>query len=267
VLPVVRVDDFDRVLFTVEDRVATVALNRPEVHNAFDLRQRAEVVSAFAAVADAGDEVRCIVLRGVGGRAFSAGQDIREVAATPVADVARGIRETWAPLYQAVGSSPVPVIASLQGYALGAGFQLAMCADIRVAATSAVFGLSEIDIGLPAITGVTILRDHVGMGLIKYLVLTGTRLTAQEALAHGLVALVVDDADLAAETQRLALDIAAKDPFAVRMNKLWWDQLTSGGLRHGEQYAQVAHPLAYESGSATERISAFLQPHSSGGSK
>jgi enoyl-CoA hydratase/carnithine racemase len=250
--------NFDSILYERRGAAAVVTFNRPEVHNAFDNAQRTETIEALRHASSPDSGVRCVVLKGAGTRAFSSGQDVREATSVATEDVPRWIRSSWIPLYEAVRTCNVPVLAVLRGYTLGAGLQVAMSADIRIAGDSTVFGLSEIVLGLPAITGAGILRNHVSMSVVQDMILTGERLDAATAQRVGLVTRIVPDPELEDASWRLVERLCAADPLAVRLNKRWWDQMTGDTIRPSEVFAETAHALAYTAGGAHAAIAAFL---------
>jgi enoyl-CoA hydratase/carnithine racemase len=249
---------YETILVERRGPAAVVTFNRPHVLNAFDATQRAETASVLRELGQSSSGVRCIVLRGAG-RAFSAGQDLSELHGIEPSDVSRSIQETWAPLWSAIRGLEIPLVAVVTGLALGGGLQIAMAADICVADTRAKLSLSEIDIGLPAITGVTLLWNHAPLSAIKYLSLTGDWIDAYEARRIGLVARAVEEADLERELDALVERLCAKEPVAVAINKRWWDQLTTDLVLRGEAMAECAHMLAHAKGGPKGRLGRFAR--------
>lgn len=212
------------------EHVATVLLNRPERHNALDDRMISELHDAFAAL-EADRSVRAIILTGAGERAFSAGADIggfRELeSALDGAAIARhGQRLTL--LMEEMGT---PIIASINGLALGGGLEVAMAADIRIASEQAKLGQPEINLGLmPGFGGSQRTARLLGRGTAMLLCLTGESIDAAEALRIGLVQRVVPHASLPSESLRLASLIASKAPLAIAAIK----HAIGEGLKHAE---------------------------------
>lgn len=198
-----------------ENGIAVVRLNRPDVRNALNLEVRQQLAQHFTALA--GDEsVRCIVLTG-GDKVFAAGADIRDMAErTPVELIGRRMELLWQP----VASCPKPVIAAVNGYALGGGCELAMHADIIVAGEGASFGQPEVRIGImPGAGGTQRLTRAVGKFAAMKMLLTGRPVPAREALAIGLVSEVVPDSEVLATAMEMARTIAALPPLAVMQIK------------------------------------------------
>jgi enoyl-CoA hydratase len=242
------------------DRVATVTLNRPERLNALDAQMIAELHDAFTAL-DADPAVGAIVLTGAGERAFCAGADISGfkavTSARDGAEIARrGQRLTL--LIEALGT---PVIAAINGFALGGGIELAMATDIRIASERAKFGQPEINLGLmPGFGGSQRTPRLVGRGMAMYLCLSGEQIDAAEALRIGLVERVTPHADVVTEARRIAKLIASKAPLAVASIKA----AIAAGLKHadvapGLEVEALYFGALFNTGDAHEGVTAFLE--------
>ncbi len=195
--------------------VTTITFNRPAVLNAIN-KPTLEALGQALADAQADDSVRVLILTGSGAKAFVAGADINELAIqTPV-----GAREhalAGQRVFDLVEQLGKPVIAAINGYALGGGCELAMACTIRLAADTARIGLPEVTLGiLPGYGGTQRLARLVGKGKAMELILTGSPLVAEEALRIGLVNRVVPAAGLMDEARALAALIASRPPLAVR---------------------------------------------------
>ncbi len=210
----------DELLVQRDGPVATVIINRPEQRNAIS-HAMWQALPGLLAEFDGDDAVRVVVFTGAGDKAFSAGADIKdfeETRSTP--ERARGYRGTVNAACEAIGRLSKPTIASIRGYCLGGGFELALYADIRIAA-------SDAQLGLPAAKrGIVISHGHVdrvmrlaGSGGASYLLLTGRSISADQALAAGLLSVVVEPEDLQAETGVLATEIAELSPVSHRFHK------------------------------------------------
>lgn len=199
--------------------VAVVTLNRPEVLNALNLQMLRELSDTVAAF-DADDTLRAVILTGAGGKAFAAGADIAELNALGNARAGEEQARRGQALTTSLERLRVPVIAAVNGFALGGGCELAMACDIRVASSSARFGQPEVSLGiLPGYGGTQRATRLVGEGWAMYLCLTGEMIDAQEALRIGLVQKVTAPDELLGEAQRIAALIAAKGPLAVAAAK------------------------------------------------
>ncbi|GAA1770491.1 enoyl-CoA-hydratase DpgD [Luedemannella helvata] len=215
--------DEPRVRYEKKDGVAYVTLNRPAVLNALDLRTHAELAAAWDDV-EADDAVRVAVLTGAGDRAFSVGQDLRERAAldargTPPATFGSRGQPGWPRLTERFGLSK-PVIARVNGYALGGGFELVLACDIVVAATTALFALPEARLGLvPGAGGAFRLARQAPLKAAMGYLLTGRQMTAGQAARLGLVNDVVAPEDLDECVADWTDDIIRSAPLSVRAIK------------------------------------------------
>lgn len=200
----------------VEDRgrVRWLTINRPEKLNALNRDVLTALEGAFAqAMAD--QQVSAIVLTGAGEKAFVAGADIAEFQGLNPAQ-AQALARRGQELFSAIEEAPKPVIAAVNGFALGGGMELAMACHLRVASENARFGQPEVKLGLiPGYGGTQRLPRLVGKGRALELLLTGAMIDAATALSWGLVNRVVPLADLASTAQKIAEDILAVAPTAV----------------------------------------------------
>jgi enoyl-CoA hydratase len=195
--------------------VATITVNRPDKLNALNRTTLNELEQAFTALgADA--EVQAVVLTGAGEKAFVAGADIGELADLD-ALAGKETAQRGQRLFRAIELFPKPVVAAVNGFALGGGCELALACHVRLAAENAQFGLPEVGLGvIPGYGGTQRLARLVGRGRAIEMVLTGQRITAAEAYRIGLVNRVVPAAALADETRALVAAMLEKGPVAVR---------------------------------------------------
>lgn len=195
--------------------VAVVRINRPEVRNALNLSVRREMAELFRGFAE-DDDLRCVVLTG-NRQSFAAGADIADMKELDVVAMYRRHTER---LWAAIAECPVPVIAAMNGFALGGGLELAMHADIIIAGRSAKLGQPEVKVGImPGAGGTQRLTRAVGKFRAMRLCLTGEIIGAEEAYGMGLVSKVVDDDQVLAEAHAMAEQIAALPPIAVAQIK------------------------------------------------
>ncbi len=204
--------DLETVNVRLAEGAATIELNRPQALNAWNAQLGADLTAALRAAAD-DEDVRAIVLTGAG-RGFSSGADLKELGVdlTPEGrpDVYKTLTERYHPIMRAVREVPKPVLAAVNGPAVGIGCSLALCADLIVAAESAYFLLAFVNIGLVPDGGSSLfLPTRVGMARASELSLLGERLPAAQALQWGLINRVYPDADFAAEVAALAARLAA----------------------------------------------------------
>ena len=209
----------DTILLGREGPVATVTLNRPTVLNALNLRMLDELGATFAELG-ADERLRAVIVTGAGPKAFAAGADISELNALPGALAGEAQARKGQALTRTIERLRVPVIAAVNGFALGGGCELAMACDIRIASENAKFGQPEVNLGLlPGYGGTQRTARLLGEGTAMYLCLTGEMLDAAESLRLGLVQKVVPLDGLLAEAQRIAGLIAAKAPLAIAATK------------------------------------------------
>lgn len=235
--------------------VMLVRLNRPEVRNALNLQLRRDLAALFAKLSQ-DEAVRCIVLTGTE-KAFCAGADLNEyVDATTIDVLLRDMHLLWG----AIAECPKPVIAAVNGYALGGGCELAMHADIIVAGKSATLGQPEVRIGLmPGAGGTQRLTRAIGKFRAMRLLLTGQSITAAEAFAMGLVSAVVPDGEVLPDALKLAGTVAALPPLAVRQIKELVVESMNNTLESGLRLERKAFQLLFSSADKTEGIRAFLE--------
>jgi enoyl-CoA hydratase len=230
-------------------------MNRPQALNALSDELMGGVVAALAEL-DEDEQVRAIVLGG-DERAFAAGADIQELAAsTPVSLFQNRRIDRW----DTIRNLRTPLVAAVSGYCLGGGCELAMACDLIVASETARFGQPEINLGiLPGAGGTQRLTRAVGKAVAMDMILTGRMLSAREALQFGLVARVVAREAWLAEAKRVARAIAEKAPVGVRLAKEAVDKAFEAPLAVGLEYERRAFYLARASEDAAEGLRAFVE--------
>lgn len=238
-----------------EQRILLITLNRPEARNALRNNTLREIVEALR-IANSDDAIRVVLLSG-GPKIFAAGADIREMAQLGPIDALNDIRPEY---WKAIAAFPKPLLAAVCGYALGAGCELAMHADIVIAGESAKFGQPEINLGtIPGAGGTQRLIRAVGKALAMKMVLSGEMIGAREALAAGLAAEVVPDAALLERALALAGSIAAKSPLAIKLAKEAMLRSFELGLDSGLNFERKSFSLLAASSDRQEGIAAFLE--------
>ncbi len=247
----------DEIVLEERPPLAVIRLNRPERLNAITPKMISEISSALESLEGRGD-VRALILTG-SGRAFSAGADIENFRGmTPAA--ALKFSSQFQALTTKIEWYPKPVIAAVNGYALGGGLELAMACDIRIAGEGAELGQPEINLGIiPGAGGTQRLPRLIGPGRAKLLIFTGDRLKARDALALGLVDVVVPQESLMEEAEKLALRIAEKPPLAIMAAKYAIQAGLESNLRSG--LSQEATLFGFLAGTHdfAEGVSAFLE--------
>jgi enoyl-CoA hydratase/carnithine racemase len=248
---------YEHILFERKDRIAIVTLNRPRVLNALSRALKAELSDALRRVR-ADETVRALVITGAGDRAFSAGQDLNEAKDLDGPGAEEWVRE-YERLYEDFRVLDIPIVAAVSGWCMGAGCQLALLADIRISSDTAQYGMPEIRDGIPAIFGLGLLWNLVGMSRSVYLVLSGDTLDARQALEAGLTVKVVPPARLREEAEALATRLAAFAPLAMKANKEWARRLTTEHFRATARFCVEAQHLSFAAGDARRGMEAFLE--------
>lgn len=246
---------------------ATLTLNRPRVHNAFDAAMIAELQQAFSALA-ADDAVRAVIVTGAGA-SFCAGGDIAWMRASLEWGHARNLAdaEALAAMLEAAWSLPKPLIGRINGAAMGGGAGLAACCDLAVAADTARFGFSEVKLGLlPAVIAQYVL-PKIGVSQARALFISGERFTAERAFEIGLVHAVVGAEQLDATVRSLAERMLSSGPAAVAATKRAIDAVWS--LERPVARQHVVHALAdaRTGPEGQEGLRAFLEKRKPGWSK
>ncbi len=237
----------------IVEGVGYLELNRPEVRNALNR----ELIDALNSTLDGWaerDELRAVILSGAGGKAFAGGADIAELRERTHREAFFGYAGR---LFQKVEEFPRPVIAAIDGYALGGGLELALACDLRVASKGAKVGLPEVSLGIfPGAGGTWRLPRIVGLGRAKELIFTGRLVDADEALTLGIFEKLVE-ADAIGAARELAAQIAKNAPLAVQVAKVAVNAMAK--QQQPEQLERLAQALLFDSPEKRERMTAFLE--------
>jgi enoyl-CoA hydratase/carnithine racemase len=215
---------FEVIIYEKQDNIARITLNRPKALNAYNIKMRDELFEVLGAIRD-DSEVRVVILKGAGEKAFCAGADLTEFLTAPPPVFARNARferDVWSRFV----NMKIPFIAALHGYVIGSGIEMSLCCDIRLTSEDARFSLPEVNLGMiPAAGGTQTLPRTVGRAKAMDLILNGGYFNAVEAKRIKLVNRIVPRQTLLEETESLARRIAEFDPQAVSGAKL---AVTSG---------------------------------------
>lgn len=249
---------FDNLLVERDGRVAILTINRPSVLNALNAATLEDLRRALLDCRH-DDDIRAVVITGAGEKAFVAGADIAELAAQSAIEN-KALSARGQHVFDLIENMGKPVIAAINGYALGGGCELALACTLRIAADGARLGQPEINLGLtPGYAGTQRLPRLVGKGIALDLLLSGRQIAAEEALRIGLVNRVVAGADLMAQATQWAQDLAAKAPIATR---LIIEAVNRGGdlpLDRAEFLESTLFGLAASSEDMREGTLAFLE--------
>jgi enoyl-CoA hydratase len=249
---------FETILFKTDGPVATITINRPDALNALNSTVFAELYEQFDRIAQDA-EIRVVVLQGAGEKSFVAGADIREMAGMSRTQAEarswNGMR-----LYDRMRRLPQPIVASIQGYALGGGMLIALACDIRIASTNASFGYPEIKLGIFPGTGGTVLLDRLlGAAASRAICILGERLSAERAWQLGIVTKLVPPGELAAATQEAAATIAGYSPVALRELKRALNASLELDFASAREIEIEAYGAAFDSQDRQEGMNAFLE--------
>ncbi|HUL30234.1 MAG TPA: enoyl-CoA hydratase-related protein [Thermodesulfobacteriota bacterium] len=209
---------FETLIYEKKEHLAYVTLNRPHALNVYNIRMRDDLYQVLGAIKD-DPEVRVVIFKGAGEKAFCAGADLGEFLSAPspvIARQARFGRDVWG-LFLSV---PQPLIAAIHGHVLGSGIEIALCCDIRIASEDAKFGLPEVGLGIiPAAGGTQTLPRTIGIARALDMLLANRRLSGEEAFHAGLVNRVVPRDKLLETAEEIGRRIASFSPMAVRSAK------------------------------------------------
>ena len=248
--------DYRNLRLDLSESIATLTVDRPSVKNAlnFDtVNELHRALDELAANADAG----VLIITGAGESAFVSGADINDIRARTRDD---GLAAINSSLFAKIDAFPKPVIAAVNGYALGGGCELALACDIRVAADTAKFGQPELGLGIIPGAGATQrLPRIVGLGWAKHLVLTGDIIDAKQALEIGLVTAVMPASQLQVRARELAKRILRQGPLAARLAKVSLNASARVDLDSGLLIETLAQAICYASDDKLEGTTAFLE--------
>ncbi|RMG18745.1 MAG: hypothetical protein D6731_01310 [Planctomycetota bacterium] len=251
---------YENLRYEVEGPVATIAIDRPKALNALDERTLDELERALEDM-NAAPEVAGAILTGAGEKAFVAGADIRQLAEVRGADVARRLARRGQAVLAKLSASPRPVVACVNGYALGGGLELALACHFRYALAKAKLGLPEVSLGLiPGYGGTQRLMRLVGRGAASEMILTGDPVDGNEALRLGLVNQVFESKEAMLAAARKTLEtIAGRGPLAVRLALEALERGSSLDLAGALDVEADLFGVALSSADGAEGTRAFLE--------
>lgn len=246
----------DVIVIDVDDFIATVTIDRPERRNALSGAVVEGLIDAFETLSRR-DDVRVVVLTGAGDRAFCAGGDLGDQAADGMLAMHHG-RGRFADLLLTMTRSSKPIIARVNGHALGGGFGLALSCDLAVGSTNAQFGTPEIKLGLFPMMIMAVIQRNLGRKKAMELMLTGRRIDAQEAVALGVLNYAVAPDELDAKVRELAERIAGFSPAVLRLGREAFYKTQDMGFEAALRTLHNELTINTLAEDAAEGISAFL---------
>lgn len=249
---------FRNIIYEKRDGVAIITINRPQVLNALNKETLLEMNSAIMD-AEKDSSIKVVIVTGAGERAFCAGADIKELSDKTPIEIMELIKlgqET----FNLIENLSKPVIAAVNGLALGGGCELVAACDFVVSSDKAMFGQPEINLGImPGWGGTQRLVNLVGIRKAKEMILLGKMIKAEEAQQIGLVNRVVPAEKLMEEANAIARGLAEKSPISLKFVKLALNKALEAGLTEGLEFERAIFSLLYSSEDAKEGIKAFLE--------
>jgi len=248
--------EYKYLLFEKKENIAIVTIHRPEALNALNFDVLSDLKSMFAEIAEDND-IKAVVLTGEA-KSFVAGADIALMKEQTTLEGRDFIVYGQSVMF-AIESMDIPVIAAVNGFALGGGCELSMACDIRIASSKAKFGQPEVGLGIiPGFGGTQRLARLVGKGNANYLIYTADIIRADEALRMGLVQKVVEPAELLDTAIEMANKIASKAPIAIKMAKKAINNGLNTDIRTGVNFEAEAFAVSFSTEDRVEGMSAFL---------
>jgi enoyl-CoA hydratase len=250
--------EYQTLLFSVEDRIATITINRTDKLNALNVQAKEELKDLMTKIkSDPGVDV--VIITGSGEKAFVAGTDIKELTELN-AETGKSFSAGGQEIFNLIENLGKPVIAAVNGYALGGGCELALACHIRIASENARFGQPEVNLGvIPGYGGTQRLARLVGRGKAMEMVLTGDHIDAHEALRIGLVNKVVAPAELKPSVDALARTIRGKGQVAVRMALKAVNMTQETNLTDGQELEASLFGVCCGTKDFKEGTAAFLE--------
>ena len=251
----------NNIIVEQENGIATVTINRPESLNALNKETLEELLACFKDLS-LNDQIKAIILTGSGEKAFVAGADISFMQ-NLTAHQSRKFGKLGHLVMHTIENTPQPVIAAINGFALGGGCELALACDMRFASDNAKFGQPEVNLGVvPGFGGTQRLPRLIGKGLANELLFTGNIIDSVEALRIGLINKVYSQEELQTACMQIAKTIAKKGPVAVRLCKEAVNNGVEMDLTRGCAYEADLFALCFASDEQTEGMTAFLEKRS-----
>jgi enoyl-CoA hydratase len=249
---------FKTLIYEKKDNIGVLTVNRPDKLNALSNELIGELGLLLDEV-EKDEELRVLVITGAGEKAFVAGADIQELVDRD-AMIGRRVSRTRQEVFSRIENLPIPVIAAVNGYALGGGLELALACNIRICSDQAQFGAPEVKLGIiPGDGGTQRLPRLVGLGRAMEMILTGDFIDAQEAYRVGLANRVVPHDELMEQTLELAQKVAKRPPLAVRYAKEAVNRSQEGDTVSGYALESYLHALTCTTEDKREGVQAFLE--------
>jgi enoyl-CoA hydratase len=249
---------YKTLIYKKKENIGTLTINRPDKLNAISNELTAELQSLLSEL-EKDEELKVLILTGAGDKAFVAGADIKELIDRN-ARIGRRVSHERQEVFSRIENLPVPVIAAVNGYALGGGLEIALACNIRICSEKAQFGAPEVKLGIiPGDGGTQRLPRLVGLGRAMEMILTGDFIDAQEAYRIGLVNKVFPHEELMDKAMDLAQKIASRPPLAVKYAKEAVNRSQEGDAASGFALESYLHALTCTTEDKKEGVAAFLE--------
>ena len=246
------------VLVEVDEEIAVVAMNRPKALNALNAEMLKELRMVMECIAE-DEEIKGVILTGTGEKSFIAGADITEFIPLDAVSGREFAKYGQEQICDYIENFEKPVIAAINGYALGGGNEISMACDIRIASTSAVFGHPEVGLGImPLYAGTKRLTRLVGFGIAKELIMTSRFVNHEEAMRIGLVNKVVEPEGLLQEAKKMMRLILQKAPMSIRMSKVAMNKGCDMSVEDAAELERNLAGILFSSQDKIEGVDAFL---------
>jgi enoyl-CoA hydratase len=247
---------FINIGYFVQDQVATITIDRPDVRNALDEATAEEIETALEET-EKNRDAAVVVFTGGGEKVFVSGADLRDLQRRKSRQVLEACLNR---LFARIDDFPKPTIAAMNGHAMGGGLELALACDFRIAVSGSRLGFPEVALGiLPGAGGTQRLPRLIGLGRAKEMILTATPVDAEQALGIGLVTKVVPREELSAATRSLAEKLASNAPLALRLAKSALNLSSRVPLDAGLGFEVLSQSILFETKDKKEGIEAFLE--------
>ena len=247
---------YDFLIVEHRNNIGLVTLNRPDVLNAWHSAMRRELASALNGLNE-NPNTRAVVITGAGDRAFSAGQDLNEAKTFQAERAAEWIEE-WRALYGSIRGMRKPLIAALNGVAAGSAFQVALQCDLRIGHRDSRMGQPEINSGIASTLGPWLMKEMLGLSRTIELTLTGRMMDGEECHRIGLIHHLVEPKEVLSKAMEIAVELAAKPPVAMRLNKQRFAEVTQPGFEDALAAGTRIQKEAYASGEPQKMMEAFF---------
>jgi enoyl-CoA hydratase len=247
-------------LITDENGIRWITLDRPEIRNALYAEDLTCITDAVGGI---GDSIKAIVLTGSGERAFSAGMHIDTFAAAEPED-GRAIISSVRDCIGAIRRAPVPTVAMINGYCIGAAFEMALACDLRVAHPDVLFGLPEVKLGIPSAVDAALLHQYVGLSKAKEIILTGDLYPVAEFAAQGLINRTVEAAELRAATLELLASVTALTREVIAAQKGLFETWLNHGLQRSIDTSVDVFADVFRAPATSAAVARYKQTRSQG---